>query len=127
MTAGEALAGAALSALGAVEGLSGRYDGPPLHAAFPYATVDAGLETDWSHKSGSGREVRLTVVLRDEGERPTRLRRLMLAAEQALAALDGPAPGWRIVTWRFVRSRLLAEAKGRWAGVLDYRARMLAD
>ena len=97
----------------------------PLQAAAPYATVAAGLETDWGHKSGSGRELRLTVTLRDQGERPARLRAL---AAEAQAALDGLAmsDGWQLVTLVFVRSMTVAEGAGRWAITLDYRARMLA-
>ena len=127
MSAGEKLAGAALAALAVVEELSGLYPGPPLHAAFPYATIEAGLETDWSHKSGAGREVRLTVTLRDSGEPPDRLRRLMGETEAALAGLGGAAGGWRIVTLTFLRSRLVPDSERRWAGVIDYRARMLAE
>ena len=125
MSAGTALAEAALAALASVGGLNGRYDGPPLQAACPFATVEPGPETDWGYKSGIGREVRLTVTLRDEGERPGRLRGLMDEAEAALAALGGELPGWRIVTLVLLRRRVLPAAERRWAGVLDYRARML--
>jgi hypothetical protein len=38
--AGQALAEAALAALGGVDGLNGVYDGPPLTAAFPFARVE---------------------------------------------------------------------------------------
>ena len=37
------------------------YPGPPLQAAFPHAVVECGAETDWGHKSGRGRELRLAV------------------------------------------------------------------
>lgn len=49
----------------------------------------------------------------------------MGAAEAALAGLE-PGEGWTVVTLVFLRSRIVAEGKGGWAGVLDYRARMLA-
>jgi hypothetical protein len=127
--AGEALQAAVVRALGAVAGLGGVYPGPPLQAAFPYATVDAGLESDWSHKSGTGREVRLAVTLRDKGERPARLQQLMAATGGVLDLFGGESGGWRVVTMRFERSRLLpprASAGEAWAGVIEYRARMLA-
>lgn len=127
MSAGAALAEAALAALASVDGLAGRHEARPLQAAFPYATVETGLESDWSHKSGAGREVRLTVVVRDAGERPERLRRLIQESESALAAIDGSMAGWRMISFVFLRSRLLPEAERRWAGVLDYRARLLAE
>ena len=126
---------AAIAALqDAAPGIGGVYDGPPLQAAFPYAVVECGPETDWSHKDGLGRELRLAATIRDQGERPARLQRLMAEAEQALGVIDGTLGAWRIVTCRFVRSQLVREARGSgkpasaeaWAGVIEYRARMLA-
>lgn len=127
MMAGEALIAATREALAAVAELNGCYEGRPLQAAVPYATVEADVERDWSHKSGSGREVRLTIVLHDGGERPTRLRTLSEAAQAALGPVGGGAGGWRIVSFVFVRSRLVAESERRWACAIEYRARMLAD
>lgn len=123
MSAGEALQAAAMAALGGIGGL-GLYEGPPVQAAFPYAVVEAGPESDWGYKNGQGREVRLAVTLHDKGERPVRLKALMSAAEAALEAM-GEVEGWQLVTMRFLRSRLVRDAKGQWAGAIDYRARML--
>lgn len=124
-SADEALIAAVTAALGEVAGLNGVYDGPPLQAAFPYAVIDAGPESDWSHKSGEGRELRLAVTLRDEGERPARLRELTRAAEAAIGAVDGDLDGWRLVTIAFMRSRMLREPGAAWVAAIEYRARML--
>ena len=132
--AGPALQQAAIEALQSAAGIGGVYDGPPLQAAFPYAVVEFGPESDWSHKTARGREVRLALTIRDQGERPARLHRLMEEAEQAMAGLGGPLVGWRIVTSRFARSQVVREPEGRaspgrsdaWAGVIEYRARMMA-
>lgn len=128
MTAAEAIMTAAMAALQALEGV-GVYDGAPLRASFPYAVVEAGAETDWSHKSGVGRELRIAVTLHDGGERPTRLRRLMGEAEAAFAAM-GEMAGWHLVTLCHVRSRLVREGRGAeprgWMGMIEFRARMLA-
>ena len=123
--AGEALSAAAIAALSRLAELNGAYDGPPMQAVHPFATVDSGLESDWSHKSGEGRELRLAVTIRDQGERPARLRRLMRLAETALAGA-GAVQGWRIVTLRFLRSRVVRESTG-WVGIIELRARMLAE
>lgn len=123
--AGAALAAAVTAALGEVAGLNGAYDGPPLQAAFPYAIVDAGAESDWSHKSGEGRELRLAVTIRDQGERPARLRALIGAAEAAIGAVAGDFDGWRLVTLVFLRSRMLRAPGAGWTAAVDYRARML--
>lgn len=127
MMAGEALVAAARQALAGVSTLNGCYDGRPLRASMPYATAEAAFESDWSHKSGAGREVRLTVTIRDSGEAPARLRVLAEQSETALAALGGTLEGWRIVSFGFLRSRLLPDGERGWAAVLDYRARMLAE
>ena len=128
MTAAEALVAAAMTALQGLEGI-GVYDGAPVRASFPHAVIEAGPETDWSHKSGTGREMRIAVTLHDRGERPSRLRRLMGEAEAALAA-TGDAPGWQLVSLQFVRTRLVREARGPeprgWIGAVEFRARMLA-
>ncbi|MEA3042315.1 MAG: hypothetical protein QOJ53_205 [Sphingomonadales bacterium] len=125
-SASATLVAAAMAALREVAGLSGVHEEMPIQAAAPHAMVGAGLETDWSHKSGAGRELRLSVILRDQSERPGRLRALAAKAEAALQEMPVELDGWRLVTLVFVRSMTVAESSGRWALTLDYRARMLA-
>ena len=57
MSAGGALQTAIAGALNAIADLTGVFDGPPARAAYPYAAIDTTTESDWSHKSGAGREV----------------------------------------------------------------------
>ena len=121
-----ALEAAAVARLRQINGL-GVYAGPPLQAAFPYAVVDSGLHSDWSHKSGAGREVRLAVTVRDKGEIPARLKTLLGTAEEALQELSLAGEGWSLVSMQFLRTRLVPEGRGAWAGVIEFRARMLAS
>jgi len=123
--AGEALRSAAVAALAAVPGIGRVYDSPPLQAAHPHALVSIDVESDWSHKSGAGREVRLAAAISDKGERPERLRTLACEAEAALAGLGGPLPGWRLVTIQFLRTRTVRSAAGEWTAVIEFRARLL--
>ena len=125
MSASEVLISAAQDALEGVAGLTGVHEAAPIQAAVPYAMVAAGMENDWGHKSGAGREIRLSVTLRDEGESPARLRALCHAAQAALEGLETEG-GWRLVTLVFVRSIFAAQAPGKWTATTDYRARMLA-
>ena len=126
--AGARLQAAAIEALEALE-LGGVYPGPPLQATYPYAVVECGAETDWGHKSGRGRELRLAVILRDAGERPDRAQAFADVAEAAIeAGLE--VEGWYLVTLALVRRRTVAEGRGGragWAVAIDYRARMLAE
>ena len=128
--AAAALQAAALARIGAVPGFSGRYDAAPAQAAYPYAMVEAGPETDWGHKSGAGSEVRLAVIVRDAGERPKRLLALIEAARGAIE--DGlTAEGWQVVTLAWQKTRTAREGKAPvgadtlWAGSVEFRARML--
>ena len=123
--AGQALAEAALTALRAVDGLNGCYDGPPLSAACPYAIVETGPESDWSHKSGEGRELRLSILVRDKGERPARLRGIMTALETATATIGPDLAGWRLVNLVFLRGSMLRSADAAWTAAIEYRARLL--
>jgi hypothetical protein len=119
------LQAAAVAALQGVAELGRVYDGQPLQAAVPYAVVEPGHEADWGHKNGAGREVRLAVTIRDEGERPARLRRLMGEAEAALAGVSTVA-GWQLVTMRFLSSRVAKDRQSGWIGLVEFRARLLA-
>lgn len=125
MSAGAELQAAAIATLRGVVELGGVYDGQPLQAVVPYVVVEPGPESDWGHKSAAGREVRLAVTIRDEGERAVRLRRLMGRAEAALAGVTAVA-GWQLVTMRFLSSRVAKDRQGGWVGLVEFRARLLA-
>lgn len=123
MSAGGALQTAIATALGGVSGLTGVFDGPPARAAYPYLALDATTESDWSHKSGTGREVLVAITLWDD--QPTRLHDLADQVENALQA-PGPVVGWQLVSMRLVRRRVVRDVAGPWAAAVDFRARMLA-
>ena len=123
-SANEALAAAARGALAGVGGLNGAYDGAPLTASLPYATIELGPEKDWSWKDGEGREIRLAVTVRDGGERPARLRALMAEVEAALTGLGGGIEGWRIVNVVLVGGRTAQKRKAEWAGFVEVKVRM---
>ncbi len=123
--AGEALAGAALAALDGIEALNGVYDGPPLTAAFPYALVETGPESDWSHKTGEGRELRVSILVRDKGEKPRRLRILAEAVEAAIGGIEPDLAGWRLISLVFLRESMLRETGAAWIAAIEYRARLL--
>lgn len=124
MSAGAALQAALAQSLASVGELTGVFDGPPARAAFPYAAIDASLETDWGHKTGQGREVLAAVTVWDD--QPARLQQLADLVEQKVLAvsLEGE---WRLVTLRLVRRRTLRDVAGPWATAIDFRARLLAE
>ena len=124
MSAGGALQTAIAGALNAIADLTGVFDGPPARAAYPYAAIDATTESDWSHKSGAGREVMVGIAVWDD--HPVRLHSLADAVEAQIEALPGIA-GWQVVTLRLTRRRVLRDVAGPWAAAIDFRARMLAS
>jgi hypothetical protein len=124
MSAGSELQVALAQAIGSIGEITGVYDGPPARAPFPYVAIDAGSETDWSHKSGEGREVLVALTIWDE--QPDRLRLLADSVEQAVAGL-GNLSSWSLVSLRFVRRRVVRDVAGPWATALDFRARLLAS
>ena len=123
--AGQILAETLIPALRTLAGLNGVYDGPPLSAAFPYAVIEAGPESDWSHKSGEGRELRLSIQVHDKGERPARLRALVPEIEARVMQTGPELAGWRLVTLVFVRQTMLRSTGAAWTAAIDYRARLL--
>lgn len=123
MSAGGKLQAALAGTLGALE-VTGVFDGPPARAPYPYVVVDAGLETDWSHKSGDGREVLVAVTVWDD--QPARLHELADAAEAAVAGTSA-VEGWKLVSLRMIRRRTVRDVAGPWAVAMDFRARLLAN
>ena len=122
MSAGGALQAAAVASL-ADAGLHGGFGGPPARAAYPYAAIDAGGESDWSHKTGVGREVALAVTVWDDQQ--ARLHAVSEDVEQRISAV-AVSGEWELVSLRFVRRRTIRNVAGPWAAAIDFRARLLA-
>lgn len=107
--------------------LNGVFEGPAVRASPPFATVEDALATDWSVKEARGRELRIAVSIRDEGETPERLATLADTAERAIEAAPRTIDGWHVASLVFQRSRLAGEGPGRWLAVIEYRVRVLAE
>lgn len=105
--------------------VSGVFDGPPARAAYPYVAIGDAVSSDWSHKSGRGREHRLAVTIWDDGISPARVHGLMAMAEDAIEGMARELDGHRVVSLLFLRSRIVRDADGPWAGLIEYRARSL--
>jgi len=124
VSAGRFLQAAIASRLGGLEQVTGVFDGPPARAPFPYVVLDAGTESDWSHKTGEGREVLVAVTVWDD--QPARLQQLADAVEAAVVA-TASVDGWQLVSMRLIRRRTVRDVAGPWAAAVDFRARLLAN
>lgn len=107
--------------------LAGIYDGPPPRAAFPYVSIADAITSDWSTKTEVGREIRLALTVWDNNEEASRLSSLITHVEDAIVAMPRDLPGWRIASLVFLRSMVLRDAAGPWAGMVEYRVRMLVQ
>ena len=123
MSAGGAIQTAIAAALGSVADLAGVFDGPPARASYPYVTIDAATETDWSHKTGDGREVLIGLTVWDD--QPVRLHGLADDVEAQVAGVSDIA-GWQLVTMQLIRRRVVRDVAGPWAAAIEFRARVLA-
>jgi Protein of unknown function (DUF3168) len=106
--------------------LAGVYDGTPVRAAFPYLVIGDGVTSDWSTKTAQGREVQLMLTLWADGEGVAPLPAMMAQVEEAVAAIPRDLAGWRIASLVFLRSRIVRDPAGPWAGLVDHRVRLLA-
>src|SRR3546814_1335295 len=107
--------------------ICGVFDGPPPGVCFPYVTVGESPCVDWSHKSGRGREVRLVLTVWDDGARAARLHGLMREVEAAVEGMQTGREGWRVVSLPFLRPRVVRDEKGPWAGLVQYRLRVMEE
>ena len=104
---------------------TGVYDGPPARAAFPYVSVGDGLTSDWSNKTAPGREIRVALTVWDDGEESARLQGLMNHVEDAVAGIERDLDGWRVASVVFLRSLIARRPDGAWAGLVEFRVRVM--
>ncbi len=125
-----ALQSAAVAALQAhpvlSQSLSGVFDGPPPRVQYPYISIADGLVSDWSTKTEEGREIRLAITIWDDGEEATKLHQLMAHVEEALASMPRQLSAWWVASAVFVRSFVSRSSTGPWAGLIEYRFRLLS-
>ena len=101
------------------------FDGAAARGTVPFLAVRDVSAVDWGTKDRAGREIRVSVVVRDEGDSGARAEALGAAAEAALLSLPREIGMWRVASAVPVRAPLLNEAAGRWAALIDVRIRML--
>lgn len=106
-------------------GANGVFEGPTTRASTPYVELGELISVDWSVKDRTGRELRLSVTVRDAGETLARAQLLAGAAGAAIEALPRDLPGWRVAGLVFVRMRSSRGPPGTWAAFVEYRVRMM--
>src|SRR3546814_4347860 len=56
-----------------------------------------------------------------------RLHGLMREVEAAVEGMQTGLDGWRVVSLQFLRSRVVRDEKGPWAGLVQYRLRVMEE
>ncbi len=117
---------AADASLGA--GLNAICEEAPLRKALPWLALTASASTDWSTKSGPGREIRVALELNYRGDDPLAESALIGAIERRALSVpaDQSAAGFQIASLTFLRARSEQRGEALRALVLEYRARVVA-
>lgn len=106
-------------------GLNAITEEAPLRASPPWLGIVASASGDFSHKTGTGREVRVALELQCRGDDPATASDLVSAVEARIASLPDQS-GFRIASLVFLRARAEQRGDNRRAVLLEYRARLLA-
>lgn len=122
-----ALVAAAEGHAGLSATINGVFVGRPARATAPWIEIGETIGGDWSSKTERGRELRVALTVRDEGESAARLHGVMRDVEAAVEAMPRALDGWRVASLVFLRSRVGRDAAGAWVGVVEYRVRVMAD
>ena len=99
----------------------------PLRASPPWLGIVASASTDFSHKTGVGREVRVALELQTLGDDAGGTADLVAAIEARIALFPVAQPDFRIASLTILRARAEQRGEARRAVLLEYRARLIAD
>lgn len=123
------LQAAVLSSLASDPDLAGASNGvfleQPVRATPPYLTFGPLLSTDWGAKALAGREVRLLIQVRDEGESWTRTVELQGMAARAIESLPRSLGAWRLGSVVLLRARTVKDGTNGWLGTVEHRVRAM--
>lgn len=98
----------------------------PLRASPPWLGIVASVSTDFGHKTGTGREVRVALELQTLGDDASGTADLVAAIEARIVTLPPDQPDFRIASLTFLRARAEQRGEARRGVLLEYRARLIA-
>lgn len=98
----------------------------PARTSLPWLALVASASTDWSTKSGAGREVRVALELHCRGDAPAAAGDLAAAIERRVEALPRSQQGFVVASTRFLRARAEQRGESRRAILIEYAFRLLA-
>ncbi len=109
-------------------GLNAICEEATLRKVLPWLALTASASTDWSTKSGPGREIRAALELNYRGDDPLAESALIGAIERRVVSIpaDQTSAGFQIASLSFLRARSEQRGEALRALVLEYRARVVA-
>ena len=107
-------------------GLNAIVEEAPLRTSPPWLGIVASASTDFGHKTGIGREVRVALELQTLGDDACGTADLVAAIEARIADLPADHPAFRIASLTFLRARTEQRSEARRAVLLEYRTRVVA-
>ena len=109
----------ALAVLNAIE------EENPVRVSPPWLAVAASASIDFSHKTGTGREVRVALELHSRGDDIAADGALVSAIDSRIGALPHQQAGFAIASIAFLRGRAERRADNLRATLLEYRFRLI--
>lgn len=108
--------------------VTGIFDYVPQWQKLPYVTVGEAVETDWSAKDFEGREHRISVHAWSDHAGMAEAKAILGLVDEALEHMPAMLDGHRLVSLRFLSSRVIADVKDEVRhGIADYRARTVRE
>lgn len=107
-------------------GLNAIAEEAPLRASPPWLGLVASASSDFGHKTGAGREVRVALELQTLGDDAAGTAALVSAIEARIAAMPAAHPDFHVASLTFLRARAEQRGEARRAVLLEYRARLIS-
>ncbi|MFN2099118.1 DUF3168 domain-containing protein [Altererythrobacter sp. MF3-039] len=98
-----------------------------VRASPPWLGIAASASRDFSHKTGSGREVRVALELQSRGDDIATDGALVSAIDKRVAALPAAQSGFTIASLTFLRGRAERREDNLRATLLEYRFRLIEN
>lgn len=98
----------------------------PVRSSLPWLAIVASASADWSHKTGTGREIRVAIELQTRGDDAATAGSLVETIEGAMGSFPADQPTLAIVSRQFLRARTEQRGGTIRAVLLEYRFRVLA-
>jgi hypothetical protein len=101
-------------------------EAPQRAPSLPWLGIATSSSTDWSTKTETGLETRLTLALHARGDQPDVCAALASAVQARIVSLPRTQTGWRIISAALLRSAVKQMPENGRQVELEYRFRLIA-